>query len=54
MSYQDGSELMRDTGLLNNLNVQDPEAKRQLDYINNKMRFMSYTESLDFLRGNKK
>lgn len=53
MSYRDGSQLMRDTALLNNLSESDPEARRQLDYINCKLSTMGYTEALEFLCGNK-
>ena len=54
MSYEDSAKIMVDTGVLNNLNTQDPEAKRTLDYINNRMRFKSYEDSLKYLRGEKK
>lgn len=53
MSYEDSAKMMADTGVLNNLNTQDPEARRTLDYINNKMRFKSYPDALKMLRGEK-
>jgi len=52
-SYGDSAQLMRDSAILNNLDQNDPNARKTLDYINNQMRFMSYSESLNFLRGQK-
>jgi hypothetical protein len=52
-SYQEATQLMRDSSILNNLDSNDPEARKVLGYINNQMRFMGYKESLEFLRGHK-
>ena len=53
-SYKENTELMQQSAILNNLDQNDPEARKTLDYINNKMRFMSYQESLNFLKGGEK
>ena len=50
-SYKENTQLMRDSAILNNLDQNDPEARKTLNYINNKMRFMSYQESIEFLKG---
>ena len=50
-SYQDGAQLMRETAVLNNLDQNDPEARKVLGYLNAQMRYMSYSDSLKFLRG---
>jgi len=52
--YKESTQLMRDTSVINNLDTKDPEARKTLSYINNKLRFMGYQEGLEFLRGDKK
>lgn len=51
MSYPDAQKLIQASAVLNNLDKSSPEASLQLDRINNVMKFMSYTEALDYLRG---
>ena len=53
VTYQDATQLMRDTAIINNLDPVNPEARKMHDYINNKLQFMSYSEGCEFLRGNK-
>ena len=50
-SYQDAAQLMRDSAVINNLDYNDPEARKVLSYFNSQMKFMSYSDSLKFLRG---
>jgi len=51
MPYSEAQQLMAETSILNNLDRSNPEAKKQLEYMNSQMRHMSYTDSLEFLRG---
>ena len=52
-SYEESAQLLRDSSVINNLDPKDPEARKTLSYINNKLKFLSYTAGLEFLRGRK-
>jgi len=50
------TDKFNDTSVLNTLNQNsnNKEVEKTLDYINNKMKYMSYSDSIKFLRGDKK
>jgi hypothetical protein len=51
--YEGATDLMRKSSVLNNLDENDPQARKTLDYINNKLKFMSYQDGLKWLSGRK-
>ena len=52
--YEGAADLMRKSSVLNNLDEKNPQAEKTLDYINNKLKFMSYQDGLKWLSGDKK